>query len=151
MGDLMAMPMGTGPSRDDLVEAVKNWRNCCPPIPKPLMLPGWKQSMMGIQIHVGKDVYKKKTILKDSTALLMSFRFCPLPDVLTTTIQTVPCICCISRAPCSIGLGAMMVVWVAWHRLTILGGGAVWGGTGMALQIDKRKINKEHCLVQTYM
>lgn len=27
----------------------------------------------------------------------------------------------------------MMVVWVAWHRLTILGGGAVWGGTGMGL------------------
>lgn len=26
-----------------------------------------------------------------------------------------------------------MVVWVAWHRLTILGGGAVWGGTGMGL------------------
>lgn len=46
---------------------------------------------------------------------------------------TLPCICCISRAPCSMGLGAMMVVWVAWHRLTILGGGAVWGGTGMAL------------------
>lgn len=24
MGDLMAMPMGTGPSRDDLLEAAKN-------------------------------------------------------------------------------------------------------------------------------
>lgn len=47
--------------------------------------------------------------------------------------SAVPCICCISRAPCSMGLGAMMVVWVAWHRLTILGGGAVWGGTAMGL------------------
>lgn len=27
----------------------------------------------------------------------------------------------------------MMVVWVAWHRLTILGGGAVCGGTAMGL------------------
>lgn len=52
---------------------------------------------------------------------------------LYTIFQHLPCICCISRAPCSMGLGAMMVVWDAWHRLTILGGGAVWGGTGMAL------------------
>lgn len=40
MGVFMAMPMGTGPSRDDLLDAAKNWRNCCPPIPKPRMLPG---------------------------------------------------------------------------------------------------------------
>lgn len=28
IGDLMAIPMGTGPSRDDLAPAVKNCRNC---------------------------------------------------------------------------------------------------------------------------
>lgn len=45
MGDLMAIPMGTGPRSDDLAPVVKNCRNCCPPIPKPRMLPGWKHSM----------------------------------------------------------------------------------------------------------
>lgn len=40
MGVFMAMPMGTGPSKDDLDEAAKNCRNCWPPIPKFLMVPG---------------------------------------------------------------------------------------------------------------
>lgn len=32
----------------------------------------------------------------------------------------------------------MMVVWVAWQRLTILGGGAVCGGMGIALGNNKK-------------
>lgn len=41
-----------------------------------------------------------------------------------------------------------MVVWVAWHRLTILGGGAVWGGTGMALCSKYTKESKHTMLFQ---
>lgn len=37
----------------------------------------------------------------------------------------------------------MMVVWVAWHRLTILGGGAVWGGTGMGLVKERKYVNMQ--------
>ena len=120
MGVFMAMPMGTGPRRDDLEEAAKNWRNCCPPIPKPRMLPA-KQRMMGKDTHMGM-------VGKNGLYILGC---CVFPDAVV--VQTVPCICCIRRAPCSMGLGVRSVVWVAWHRLTILGGGAVWGGTGMAL------------------
>lgn len=70
--------------------------------------------------------------MKMSRDIFWSLRF-PGIAIFMLFTHTVPCICCISKAPCSMGLGAMMVVCEAWLRLTIRGGGAVWGATGMVL------------------
>lgn len=55
-----------------------------------------------------------------------------------------------SKAPCSMGLGAMMVACDAWLRLTIRGGGAVWVGTGMALGKKYTRKNK-HLINSIYI
>lgn len=50
----------------------------------------------------------------------------------THTYIWLPCICCISNAPCSMGLGAMMV-WVAEQRLTMRDGGGAGAWTVICL------------------
>lgn len=150
MGDFMAMPIGTGPSKDDLFAAVKNWRNCCPTIPKPRMLPGKKKqlSIDTLRLHFQTNDQKNMSFINLNMITCyfqQGFRLL----LLYTIIQTVPCICCISMAPCSMGLGLMMVVWVAWHRLTILGLGAVCGAPGMALGNKKHTNITYICILQT--
>jgi len=38
------------------------------------------------------------------------------------------------------GLGAMIVVWVAWQRLTILGAGAAWAGMGLGHKTEPNRL-----------